>query len=274
MKLRLALLASAALLVAALPADGADLPLEAACLDAAAAASPPCGYIVPQLTLDFPDKPLCRAETLGGPIDLSQCLALPPEGGEPVVQEGMLRFSWDITQDGSYPPDAACAQSTATGGTEGCIVITFSGTATNPKWVDVKIEPETIVLDMVAMSSPDNVKVNPETQQVMFLMEAPVKVTFTRTGPGTDDKSVQRIERAQGATQVFLKAKSSASGQYYKEAFGVEEFRFDPCRNGDALSAEVDQCLASTTGSKESPGLGLAALLGALALLAAVVRRN
>ncbi len=280
MKVRLALLASVALLMAALPtatAQTVDLPTSteapaaAACLDAADA--PPCGYIVPQLTLDFPEKPLCRAESLGGPIDLSKCLAL-PKVGEPIVQEGILRFSWDITQDGTYPPDAACAQSTATGGTEGCIVITFSGTATNPKWVDVAIEPETIVLDMTQMASQDNIKVNQDTQQVMFQLERPVKVTFTRNALGDDDKSVQRIERAQGVAQVFLKAKSSASGQYYKEAFGVEEFRFDSCANGDGLSQAVAACSASSEAGKDAPGLAPVGVMGLLAALGVALRRR
>lgn len=271
----MALLATVALLVASVPTASAqaDAPSAASAACLAAASAPPCGYIVPQLTLDFPDKPLCRAKTLGGPIALEECLALPAVG-QSVEQNGMLRFSWDITQDGTYPPDAACATSTATGGSDGCIVITFSGTATNPKWMDVKIEPETVVLDMVAMSSPDNIQVDPETQQVMFLMESPVKVTFTRNAVGDDEKSLQRIERAQGVAQVFLKAKSSASGQYYKEAFGVEEFRFDSCRNGDALSAQVSACPGSSAPGNDAPAFGPVGLVALLAVLALALRRR
>ena len=272
MKAWLVLSASVLLLVASAPTGTSQDPVAGACLGELAAA-PPCGYIVPQISLDFPEKPVCRAATLGGPIELSECLGLPAEG-ESITQEGIIRFSWDITQDGTYPPDAACAASTASGGTEGCIVISFSGTATNPKWVGVQIEPESILLDAVAMANPDNMEVNAETQQVMFALEAPLKVTFTRESAEFDDKSLQRIERAQGAVQVFVKAKSSASGQYYKEAFGVEEFRFDPCRNDDVLASEVNQCTASASGSEEAPGLGLAALLGALALVGAVLRRR
>lgn len=279
MKPRLVLLAVAALLLGTLPTASADdvgaKAPSAACLDlASAAASPPCGYIVPTISLDFPDKPLCRAETLGGPIDLSQCIPLPPVGGTH-EEHGFLRFSWDVSQDGAYPPDVACVQSSATGGKDGCIVVTFGGTATNPKWIDLKIEPAEVVLDAQTMADPGNLKVNQETQAVVFMLEVPLTVTFTRKGVGAEDASILRIERAQGAVADFLKAKSSASGQYYKEAFGVEEFRFDPCENGDGLSAEVKQCSGSSDdGSKGSPGPGLVGALAAVAAGAVVLRRR
>jgi hypothetical protein len=280
MKGRLAALTVVALLLGLAPTASADqAPLSgsgeapAACLAATDAASPPCGYIVPTISLDFPEKPVCRAETLGGSIDLSKCMPLPPVG-ETRVQEGWLRFSWDISQDGAYPPDAACVQSSATGGTEGCIVVTFSGTATNPKWIGLAIEPTQVVLDAQTMSDPDNLKVTQETQSVVVLVEVPLTVTFTRKDVGAEDDSIARIERAQGATAVFLKAKSSASGQYYKEAFGVEEFRFDPCANDDGLSHEVKQCTASSDASKQSPGLGLVGLLAAIGTGAIMLRRR
>jgi MYXO-CTERM domain-containing protein len=105
-------------------------------------------------------------------------------------------------------------------------------------------------------------------------MESPVKVTFTRNAVGDDEKSLQRIERAQGVAQVFLKAKSSASGQYYKEAFGVEEFRFDSCRNGDALSAKASACSGSSASGNDAPAVGPVGLVALLAVLALALRRR
>lgn len=280
MTVRLALVATAFLLLAGASAAHAATPLEALepaapsatadCL--AAAAAPPCGYIVPQISLDFPDKPPCRAKTLGGPIDLEACLALPAVG-DTITQSGVMRFSWDVSQDGTYPQDPACAAP----GTP-CITVVFSGTATNPKWMKLSVEPAEVVLDQVAFLNPENFVVNQETQQVIFLVEVPLTVTFERTDAGTDDKSVARIERAQGAAQMFLKAKSSASGQYFKEAFGVEEFRFNACANEDPLAMAVDQCAGlvpgAGEGSEEAPALGWVLSAGALAAVAAALRRR
>ncbi|MEK6976276.1 MAG: hypothetical protein AABY18_08045 [Candidatus Thermoplasmatota archaeon] len=276
MTVRMALVAAAALMAALVPTGAAeqDLASPAACLDAAA--SPPCGYIVPQISLEFPNKPPCRAETLGGPVDLSGCIPLPAVGASH-VEEGLLRFSWDITQDGTYPPDATCAPP----GTP-CIVISFSGTATNPKSVKLTIEPAEVIVEAVDFAHPDNLRINLETQQVVFMIEVPLKVTFERTDVGADDKAVQRVERAQGVTQIFVKAKSTANGQYYKEAFGVEEFRFNTCANDDALRAAVNQCssqpLADGTtppqNGKDSPGVGVLGAFGVLAALAIALRRR
>jgi hypothetical protein len=277
MTVRAVLMVALAFVGAMAPVHAATQPdatADAACL--AEAASPPCGYIVPQISLEFPDKPACRAATLGGPVDLSQCLSLPAVGGQE-VQNGIMRFSWDVTQAGPYPPDASCAAP----GTS-CIPVTFSGTATNPKWMGLSIDPPEVVIEASDFAHPDNLRINQETQQVMFLIEVPLTVTFERKAVGDDEDSQKRIERAQGATQVFLKAKSSANGQYYKEAFGVEEFRFNPCANDDALRAAIAQCsgtaLADGTvppqDSEEAPGFGVLAAFGALAAVGVALRRR
>lgn len=255
-------LLAVAVLAALVPAASAEGDLaqadasagSASCLSAAAA--PPCGYIVPQLALDFPDKPPCKAETLGGDVDLATCLELPAMG-ESVTQEGMLRWYWDITQDGTYPADPMQP-----------IVIAFTGTATNPKWLDIKVEPESFTLDAVALASPLNMKTgeDPATPQVWFWFERPITVTITRTGD-PDAANLEKISNAGGVQKVFLKAKSNSSGAYFKEAFGVEEFRFN---------AYHDEAIATTAGAgeKESPGPGVVLLLGVLALALVVLRRR
>jgi hypothetical protein len=194
-----------------------------------------------------------------------------------------MRFSWAISEDGAYPPDAACITSSALGGKDGCIIVTFSGTATNYAWMGLAIEPTEVVIDAQTLADPANVKVN-EKNQAWFWLEVPIQVTFTRKAMGDDDKSVPRIERAQGATALFLKAKSSASGQYYKEAFGVEEFRFNSCANDDALRAAIPRCAGVQTvdgatpavngQGKDAPGFGFVAAVGLLAALAVALRRK
>lgn len=249
------------LLAALLPFASADATVEtpsgaapsadaAACL---AAAAPPCGYIVPQMALDFPDKPLCKAATLGGEVDLATCMTLPADG-ESVVQEGVLRWYWDMTQDGTYPIDP-----------QDPIVIQFSGTATNPTYLDIKVEPESFTLDAAAMVHPDNIRVDPATNQVWFWFEQPITATITRTGdPGPAD--LEKVSNANGVQKVFLKAKSNASGTYFKEAFGVEEFRFNASQDPAVLASNGD--------SQDAPGIGLLGLLAVLGFALLALRRR
>lgn len=273
MSVRTALLAASVVLLASLalaPASADPLPVaDNECLDAAD--MPPCGYIVPTLSLEFPDKPTCRAQSLGAAIDLTACIPLPADGGSH-VEEGVLRMSWDITQDGTYPADPLCLAPTIAVppalGT--CITITFSGTATNPAWMQVLVEPGEVHLTQVDLLT--SVRVDPETQQVWFWYEVPLKVTFTRDG-SPDEASLAKIERAQGVTQVFLRAKSSASGAYFKEAFGVEEFRFNSCSEEAGLRGQLEAC-GGEAGSKDAPAPGLLALLGTLALVVVALRRR
>lgn len=272
MSVRTAGLAASVLLLAALAASpsSADSTSDIAIagLDSTdcAAAAPPCGYIVPTLSLEFPDKPTCRAKSLGAAIDLSQCIPLPADGAT-YTQQGLLRMSWDITQDGTYPADPVCSAPTASVppalGT--CITISFSGTATNPKWMKVGVEPSEVHLTQADLLT--QVRVDQDTQQVWFWYEVPLTITFSREG-SPDAASLAKIERAQGVTQVFLKAKSSASGAYFKEAFGVEEFRFNACSEEAGLANQVQACQAGS-GSQDAPAPGLVALL--VAVLGAVL---
>lgn len=233
--------------------------------------APPCGYIVPTLSLEFPDKPTCRAQSLGAAIDLSECIPLPADGAS-YTQEGLLRMSWDITQDGTYPADPVCSAPTTSvppaPGT--CITISFSGTATNPKWMKVGVEPTEVHLTQADLLT--QVRVDQDTQQVWFWYEVPLTITFSRDG-SPDEASLAKIERAQGVTQVFLKAKSSASGAYFKEAFGVEEFRFNGCAPEAGLAADVEACDAGAQ-SQGAPAPGLVALVALLGIAAFGLRRR
>ena len=216
-------------------------------------ALPPCGYIVPQMALDFPDKPLCKAATLGGQVDLTTCMTLPAPG-ESVTQQGTLRWYWDITQDGTYPIDPMVP-----------IVIAFSGTATNPSYLDLKVEPASFTLDAVAMVHPDNLKVDAATTQVWFWFEKPITVTITRSGE-PNEADLEKVSNAGGVQKVFLKGKSNASGTYFKEAFGVEEFRFN--------ASQDPAVVANNSDSQDAPGLGALSLLGVLGLALLALRRR
>lgn len=241
------------LLVAALLPFASAEPLvettaSARCLEVAAA--PPCGYIVAQMALDFPDKPLCRAATLGGQVDLSTCMALPAEG-ESIVQQGTLRWYWDVTQDGTYPIDPMEP-----------IVIAFSGTATNPGYLDLRVEPESFTLDAVAMVHPDNYEVD-ANNQLWFSFEQPITVTITRSGDPTPEE-LQKISNAGGVQKLFLKGKSNASGSYFKESFGIEEFRFNT----------VDDPAIRAANGQDAPGLSPLAGLAMLGLVLLALRRR
>ncbi|MFA5943239.1 MAG: hypothetical protein WC876_02095 [Candidatus Thermoplasmatota archaeon] len=244
-------LLAAVLLAALVPLASGQAASDAAASDCAAA--PPCGYIGPQMALDFPDKPLCKAATLGGPVDLTTCMTLPAPG-ESVTQAGTLRWYWDITQDGTYPIDPMVP-----------IVIAFSGTATNPSYLDIQVEPASFTLDAAAMVHPDNLKVDPATSQVWFWFEEPITVTITRSGePNPAD--LEKVSNAGGVQKVFLKGKSNASGTYFKEAFGVEEFRFN--------ASEDPAVVAANGESQDAPGLGPLALLGVMGLALLALRRR
>src|SRR2546421_5037672 len=105
------------------------------------------------------------------------------------------------------------------------IVIQFSGTATNPAWMKLSVDPAQYTLDAAAMLDPTNLKPDASKNQVWFWYSKPITVTIARTGDPTD-AGVAKIASAGGVQKVFLKAKRNASGAYFKEAFGVEEFRF------------------------------------------------
>ncbi len=214
--------------------------------DECSAASPPCGWINPLIALDFDDKPLCRTYP-------SDCLSPP---GADLVMDGQFRWYWEVSEDGTYPDDPATD-----------IVVSFSGTASNPGWLDFAVEPETITISSVDLMDPNRYitdSSDPANVAVWYSYEAPITVTFSRAGEPTGPE-MDRIEERGGIQSVFMKAKSTASSDRFKEAFGVEEFRFD------AFSGEAQ--LESTAG-KDAPGLAPIAAVGILGVAAVALRRR
>src|SRR5688572_33473354 len=115
------------------------------------------------------------------------------------------------------------------------------------------------------MVHPDNYRTDANTKQVWFWFEQPITVTITRTGdPAPAD--LEKVSNANGVQKVFLKAKSNASGSYFKEAFGVEEFRFDASQDPAVVASNGD--------SQDAPGLGPLALAGVLGLALLAFRRR
>jgi hypothetical protein len=235
----LAFLAPVAQAAASLP----DAPIpDARC------AGPPCGYITPIVDMEFPSKPKCSGSV--GSIDLSKCIPLPAKG-QSVSFDGTFRYYWKLSEDLTYPPG------------QDPVVVSFSGVSTNPKWMGFKIDPPTITIDAVALVSPTNMKVdqsNPSSPVVYYDFEAPIKVTFTHTGD-PDQAALGKIASKGGITDVFVKAKSSASGAYFKEGFGVESFRF-----------ATATLLPPATPTHSAPGGFLAPLVGIA--VAALARRR
>lgn len=227
-----------------------ELPADA---PAAAACAPPCGYISPIIDLVFPEKPACGAGQAvladGTPDD---CLLLMERGGS-VTLDGTLRWYWEISEEGTYPNDP-----------QQDIEISFGGTQSNPDWLEVDVEPGGFTIDTVALfDANENWRVDDSGAEprVWYWFERNITVTFTRTGDPSDD-DLRLIEDRGGVRSVFVKAKSTASGDRYKESFGVEEFRFDATAE-PGLDALRDE---------EAPGLPLVLGIAALAACAAAAR--
>lgn len=233
-------------------------------------AGPPCGYIVPILDLRFPEKPKCGSGQLsfaeGPPED---CLAV-MEKGDSTQLDGTMVWYWEASEDGTYPKN-----------TGEDIVITFGGTATNPGWIDAEISCEEaspcefVIDDQALLADPDNYELreNAQGQQSLwYVFERDITVTFTRTGdPGGND--FDRIEQRSGVIPLFIKGKSSASEPRFKQAFGVEEFRFSACTDDDiaAQSSSCGEPLAQTS-DRGIPGLPLVGIVAALGAAVALGR--
>lgn len=213
-----------------------------------AAGSPPCGYITPLIDLDFPTKPKCP--TLGGTVDLARCIPLPPES-KSVSFEGTIRWYWKLSEDLTYPPQED-------------IVLSFGTTRANPGYLPFKVEPSSFTIDAAALFSPDHMVLDQSGPSpiVYYSFAAPVKVTFSHAG-APDADAAQMLRDRQGLQSVSIKAQSTSSGAYFKEAFGYSEFRFN--------ATGLLQPQQAT--SKASPVPVLAPLL-ALVLVAARRRRT
>lgn len=251
---RLLLAISAALLLAApvgtVQAAETDAlgPVATTAQDATCA--PPCGWINPLIALDFPDKQLCRSY----PDD---CQA-PPAAGEELVFEGLFRWYWEMSEEGTYVDDPTTD-----------IVVSFGGTSSNPTWLDVKVEPESFAITTADLFTPSYLIVddsNPTAPRIWYEYPVPLKVTFTIAGEPSE-RDLQRLEDRGGLQSFFLKAKSTASSDRFKEAFGVEEFRFD------AYHEESGIMDAGGSDGEDAPGLPIMAV-GALLAAAAVVARR
>lgn len=230
---------------------------------------PPCGYILPILDIQVEDKQACGGGRLiyaeGPPEDCEDLMA----DGESVSYDAKLLWYWEVSEDGTYPKEA---------GED--IVISFSGTATNPRWLTVDVAGDgmtdgTFVLTDADLVDPANFVLrenSQEQQSLWFWYERDITITFTRNGSPTGD-DLDRIENREGVQVFFLKAKSSESGPRFKEAFGVEEFRFNSCAD-EGVAQQVKSCAAApATEGQKTPALPLLATLGLLVALAVARRR-
>ncbi len=252
--------AAMAIPVAAEPTDLAD----------ELCSEPPCGYILPQMDIEVADKMLCGGGYLiyaeGPPEDCYAMLA----DGESRTFPATLKWFWEMSEDGTYPKET---------GTE--IYITFSGTATNPDWLQATVSGEDMqdgafVVTDADLASPDYIRVMPNAQgndAVYYWYEKPIDITFTRSGEPSSQE-LKKLQDRHAVQTFFLKAKSSESGPRFKEAFAVEEFRFNACTD-EAMAANIDKCpLSEETQSGddvEAPGLPL---VGALLILGVLARRR
>ncbi|HUR61771.1 MAG TPA: hypothetical protein VM286_05340 [Candidatus Thermoplasmatota archaeon] len=234
-------------------------------------AGPPCGYITPIVDMEFAAKQKCPGSP--GSIDLSKCTPVPARD-QSVEAKGTFRYYWKESEDLTYPPDA-----------QQPVVVTFSGVSTNPKWLTFKVEPASITIDAVALMDPRNLVVdqsNPASPVVYYEYKQDITVTFTHSGD-PDAAALQKVAAKKGLVELFLKAKSSASGTYFKEGFGVESFRFDGRSVADPsvvtrTMTQVDNGVTRTVTVTERPTqaapAGLLAPMAGLALALLAMRRR
>lgn len=174
----------------------------------------PCGYITPVLDLNFVGKPRCPG--VPGTIDPAKCVQLPGEG-KTLVFNGTVRWYWKESEDLSYPLDPNQP-----------VVITFGATPTDPKWLPFDVEPESYTITSSDILDPRNRRTDNSSSSpvVYFWFERPVTVTFRLEGEPSGD-ALQLVRDRHGIQPVYVKAKGTGSGAFYKEAFGGEEFRFN-----------------------------------------------
>ncbi len=218
----------------------------------------PCGYIVPIIDLDFPDKQLCGGSGLvfTGDSEGADCTAVPAMA-ESMVIDGTLTWYYDASEEPPYPK--AVGED---------IVLSFSGTRNNPGWLDMAVSPSEMFITDADLVNPDyfHIEENSQGGQVIwFRYEQPISVTFTRTGDPTAAEA-ERIAGNDAMLQVFLKAKSTESSSTYRESFGVEEFRFV----SDAQSAAEG---SPDPSANEAPGPALPLILAALGAVLVARRR-
>jgi hypothetical protein len=226
----------------------ADVPGDASC--AADEAGPPCGYILPILDLQFPAKPDCPGTY--DQVDPALCIPLPAPGAAATF-EGSLRWYWKLSEDGIYPlPED--------------IRLGFSNIPTNPTWLAFKVEPDAFTITAADLADPGNIRNGTVAGSpvVWFWYERPITVTITRTGDPAPGDEESLLESRLGIQPVYVKAKSSAAGAFYKESFGGELFRFDAT---GLLASQQDEP------AKASPAPALGALLALVAVTLARRRR-
>ncbi|MGB1586117.1 MAG: hypothetical protein ACPHID_03630 [Thermoplasmatota archaeon] len=221
----------------------------------------PCGYIVPIIDIDFPEKMPCGGGRLIYADETPEdCLAM-MANGESVTQSGTIRIYWDAQEEPTYPLGV---------GAEGVdeIEVSFSGTQSNPDWIEMSFDPPSYTISMTDLYDlQNNYIIEPDGNPILtFNWVRPVDVTFTRTGD-PDAKWEKKIDDRNGVVANFMKARSTASGDYYREAFGVEEFRFNHYAASDVDAPSTD------APGEDAPGLAPVAILAALGVALLVRRR-
>lgn len=246
---RLSLLATAAIAILLVAPAASAQAMEADCSAA------PCGYINPIINLDFPEKLDCGVGNVLGAEPTPEDCMTPPATGESLVLDGTLQWYWDASYDGTYPADPSEP-----------IEISFGQTSTHPGWIDFSIEPSGFTIDNTVLFDPQNFRPivhDDNSVQAFFWYEEPVTITFTRTGEPTAEE-LEDMRNKDGVQPVFVKVKSTSSGTQYKEAYGIELFRFHAA-NDPELAPLV---------SHETPSPGLAFLLAAIGAAGVAARRR
>jgi hypothetical protein len=257
--------------VPGVPAAQAPLAASGACVSTpsspsqAALAEPPCGYIQPFVNIDIDGKKPCKK------ADHTDCAPLPALG-QTVTFKGRFQYYWKLSEDLTYPATDP-------------IQVSFGGVASNPKWLTFSVEPKSLAIQPTDLVSPAYIKVDQSgpSPVVYYWYEQPITITVKHASDPSQAE-LDRVAAKDGTAILLVKAKTSASGAYYKEGFGTEDFRFDATsllsttgEGGTVVPVLDDAGHAVPAGSapaKPSPATGLLAAVGALAAVAALVRRR
>jgi hypothetical protein len=151
---------------------------------AATNAAVPCGYIYPRLLFDLGARGAAHTLTMA----------------QPLLLEGTLTFTWDITAEGMAAPNPASP-----------IVVTFDFPR-KPDWLSIEVEPPALEIPI----SPQYVVTSPSADgpSMVYVYEAPIAVRATLLATPTLE--------APGQPSMLVLAQSSESG-LYKPGFGIRD---------------------------------------------------
>lgn len=170
-----------------------------------------CQSVWPIVDLDFED-----ARTEGCGYRDADPAACPPLPTEPTSYAGTLNVRVVM--------DAPCIIEPPTGLAD--LHVALDRTESHPAWVTTTFEPARFVIPVQEVYDPRNM--HTDGQNVWFEVERDLQAMIGRAA-WPDPSEMQVVEERGGLVTLFAKAHvtSGDGGLTWRDAFGVEEFRYD-----------------------------------------------